>query len=134
MNQAKPAIVLCCVFAALSVWLLATRPAVAVTDSDGNRELVVVTGGYANGMEVLYVMDARTKHLAVYRVDNGRSLKLVAARDCTFDMLLESYGDGTESEFMPAVLRKHWAKYNAEASGGSAPTELGKEKPPEGGR
>lgn len=134
MLQVKPAYVLCCVFAAVALWALAPRPAIASQDTDGTRNMVMVTGAYANGMEVLYVMDTVTKHLSVYRVDNGRSLKLVAVRDCTYDMLLETYGDDSNAEMAPGMLRKHWAKYNAEASGGSAPAKPEKDKPPEGGR
>lgn len=133
--QNKAMLFLGCGLLAALLWIVAPRAAVAAPDADGNRDLVMVTGAFANGMEVLYVMDSRTKHLSVYRVDNGRSLKLVAARNCTYDFLLESFGDESASDMTPGMLRKHWTKYNAEASGSSsAPEKPETDKPPAGGR
>jgi hypothetical protein len=134
MPRIHPAVLLSFILAVALVGVLASGRAVAREDSDGNREVVAVTGHYANGMEVLYLFDTRTRHLAAYRVDQGRSLKLVAARDCTFDFLLETYGDETPDAFKPAVLRKSWARYNETGEGASPPLEPPSDKPPAGGR
>lgn len=134
MSRVHPAILVSVVLAAALIWVVAAPSAMAREDSDGNREVVAVTGHYANGMEVLYLFDTRTRHLAAYRVDQGRSLKLVAARDTTFDFLLETYGDETPAAFKPSVLRKSWARYNETGEGASPPPEPPADKPPAGGR
>ena len=50
--------------------------------------MIAVTGTYGSGASVLYLIDTRTRHMAVYKVDNGRKLELVAARNIAFDLNL----------------------------------------------
>jgi hypothetical protein len=76
---------------------------------DASRDLIAVTGTYGSSASVLYVIDTRTRHLAVYKTDNGRKLELVAARDIALDLKLELYNDQSEPGYSPRELRKGWA-------------------------
>lgn len=75
---------------------------------DASRDLIAVTGTYGSGASVLYVIDTRTQHLAVYKTDNGRKVELVAARDITWDLKLERYND--DSEYAPREMKKNWSE------------------------
>ena len=79
---------------------------------DANRDLIAVTGTYGSSASVLYLIDTRTRHLAVYKTDNGRKLELVAARDVTWDLRLEAYNDQSEPGYGPRDLRKGYAEIN----------------------
>ena len=59
---------------------------------------------------MLYLIDTRTRHLAVYKTDNGRKLELVAARNVTWDLKLETYNDQSEPGYGPRELRRGWAE------------------------
>ncbi len=102
---------------------------------DANRDLIAVTGTYGSGASVLYLIDTRTKHLAVYRTDNGRKLELVAARNVEFDLKLENLNDENPPGFSPEDLRR---VYLRSRGGGvsSRPADLGETAPaaPAGGR
>jgi hypothetical protein len=76
---------------------------------DANRDLIAVTGTYGSSASVLYLIDTRTRHMAVYKTDNGRKLEFVAARDVTWDLKLETYNDQSEPGFGPRELRRTWA-------------------------
>lgn len=80
--------------------------------SDAADGFIAVTGRYGSGASALYVFDTRSRHLAVYRTDHGRSLELVAARDCRFDFLLESYNDSSPAPVKPGALRRGWQELN----------------------
>ncbi|GEM_PF-2141601 len=75
-------------------------------------DLIAVTGSYGVGTSVLYVIDARTKHLAVYEARGGsrqgRRLVLVGARRIDLDLRLEGYND--ESEYTFPELAKRFRK------------------------
>jgi len=75
---------------------------------DASRDLIAVTGSYGSGASVLYLIDVKTRHMCVYRSDNGRKLEFVAARDVTYDLKLESLNDESPVGFSPAELRRHW--------------------------
>ena len=45
--------------------------------TDNNGDMIAVTGDYGNGTSVLYVIDTKAKHLAVYRSVNGNTVELV---------------------------------------------------------
>jgi hypothetical protein len=75
---------------------------------DANRDLIAVTGTYGSSASVLYVIDTRTRHMAVYKTDNGRKLEFVAARDISYDLRLETYNDVSEPGYGPRELRKTW--------------------------
>jgi hypothetical protein len=76
---------------------------------DANRDLIAVTGTYGSSASVLYLIDTRTRQLAVYKTENGRKLELVAARNVTYDLKLESYNDQSEPGYLPRELRRGWA-------------------------
>jgi hypothetical protein len=88
---------------------------------DADRGLIAVTGTYGSGASALYLIDTRTRHLAVYRLENGRALELVAARNCSYDFLLETYNDQTQAGMLPAGLRRSWQELNRESATKSVP-------------
>jgi hypothetical protein len=77
---------------------------------DANRDLIAVTGTYGSGASVLYLIDTRTRHMAVYKTDNGRKIELIAARNVTWDLNLEAYNDQSEPGYAPRDLRKGWVE------------------------
>lgn len=79
-----------------------------VGNGDGDRSMIAVTGTYGSGASVLYVIDTRSKHMSVYRTDNGRKIELVGARDLTWDFKLEDYNDQSPAGMMPGELRRSW--------------------------
>ena len=95
-------------------WQLVDNRAQASTDGggDANRSLIAVTGQYGSGASALYLVDTKTRHMAVYRLRNGRHLEFVAARDCMYDFFLETYNDLTPAELMPKALRRGWQEIN----------------------
>jgi hypothetical protein len=90
--------------------LLTSRSATAQAGGggDANRDLIAVTGTYGSSASVLYLIDTRTRHMAVYKTENGRKLELVAARNVTYDLKLETYNDQSEPGYTPRELRKIW--------------------------
>ncbi|HMS17354.1 MAG TPA: hypothetical protein PKA37_10975 [Planctomycetota bacterium] len=96
---------------------------------DSSRDLIAVTGHYSTGSTALYVLDTRTYHMAVYRVENGKALELIAARDISFDLKLESYGDQSPPSLQPARLRATWEKWVK--TGAVEPSATGKTVRPE---
>ena len=56
-------------------------------------DMIAVTGTYGSGASVLYLIDTRTRHIAVYKVDNGRKLELVAARNIALRPQPRDYND-----------------------------------------
>jgi hypothetical protein len=90
---------------------------------------IAVTGSYAVGTSVLYVLDTNTKQLAVYEArggsPGGRKLYLVGARRIDLDLQLQGYND--ESQYDYATLRRMFddneKKIEAAAPGtGTEPT------------
>lgn len=88
---------------------------------DSARDIIAVTGHYSTGATALYVLDARTMHMAVYRVENGRALELIGARNIAYDLKLESYGDQTHPSLAPAKLRERWEEWVKRGGEGSPP-------------
>jgi hypothetical protein len=83
---------------------------------DASRDIIAVTGTYGSGASVLYVIDTKTRHLAVYKTDNGRKLELVAARDIRYDLVLEDFNDISEGGYTPKELRKGYVEASRTAS------------------
>jgi hypothetical protein len=77
---------------------------------DASRDLIAVTGTYGSGASVLYVIDTKTRHLAVYKTDNGRKLEFIAARDIRYDLALEDYNDISEPGYTPKELRRGYVE------------------------
>jgi hypothetical protein len=90
---------------------------------DANRDLIAVTGTYGSGASVLYLIDTRTRHMAVYKTENGRKLELVAARNVSWDLNLETYNDQSEPGYTPRELRRGWVEASRTASPTSRPEE-----------
>ena len=98
------------------------------------NDMIAVTGSYGVGTSVLYLVDTKTKQLAVYEARGGsrnsRRLVLVGARRIDLDLQLEGYND--ESDFSFAELQKRFrARGIAPATGdtdksGSGKAETGK--------
>jgi hypothetical protein len=102
---------------------------------DANRDLIAVTGSYGSGASVLYLIDTRTRHLAVYKTDNGRKLEIVAARNLEYDLKLDTYNDGSEPGFTPDALRQSWIRQRGgAASRPAASEETSTSADPPGGR
>ena len=78
-----------------------------------------MTGTYGSGASALFLVDTRTRHLAVYRLRNGRHLEFLAARDCMYDFFIETYNDQSAPELLPGVLKKGWRHFNK--TGGPEP-------------
>jgi hypothetical protein len=118
------------------------RPLLADTSADGDRQLVAVAAPYQLGVSLLYVIDTKTKNLAVYEARGGsRSqsrLSFVAARRIDLDLRLEGYHDDSEYAFsdLAAQFRQNgWTDVKS-GSGDSAPAgnaEKGGEKANEKG-
>jgi hypothetical protein len=97
------------------VYALWGRTLAAGTDGgggDADRGMIAVTGSYGSGASALYLFDTKTRHLAVYRLDNGRALSLVAARNCTYDFMLDTYNDQSADSMQPPALRRSWQEFN----------------------
>jgi hypothetical protein len=121
--------------AALLIWLVVDRPVHAGTDGgggDADRGLIAVTGTYGSGASALYLVDTRTRHLAVYRLENGRALEFIAARDCTYDFFLESFNDESPASMSPPSLRRSWQEFNRRGGQNAAAPDA--TKPGEGGK
>ena len=98
---------------------------------DNNGEMIAVTGQDGNGTSVLYVIDTKSKSLAVYRSVNGTGVEFVAARRIAHDLKLVAYRDRTPEEFHPLNLEKGYRRFaegrptpaEAEAGAAEKPTE-----------
>lgn len=71
--------------------------------SSASHGIIAVTGSYGVGTSVLYVIDTRSRHIAVYEARGGssagRRLTLVGARRIDLDLRLEGYNDRSEYSF-----------------------------------
>ena len=79
--------------------------------SDSNGEMIAVTGIDVTGSSILYLVDTKGRHLAVYQANGGsdsnQGLKLVGARRIDLDLELEGYND--KSEYPVQELQKKFA-------------------------
>jgi len=82
--------------------LLAPETVQAQT-ADAGARYVAATGEYQTGVSLLYVLDQKTEHLAVYEArggaPNSRQVAFVGARDISLDTLLPSFNDESEYKF-----------------------------------
>ena len=91
--------------------------------TDGNSDIVAVTGSYGSNASVLYVIDTKSRQMAVYKSMNGQSVELVGARKIEHDLKLMSYRDKSGTAMNPARLEKEYLRYLSE--GGTRPgTEI----------
>ena len=87
-----------------------TVPAFGTSDSNG--EMIAVTGIDVTGSSILYLIDTKGRHLAVYQANGGtestQGLKLVGARRIDLDLELEGYFD--KSEYPYRELQKKFSE------------------------
>ena len=91
--------------------LLSPQPVLANAGDSGKR-YVAVTGPYQGGVSLLYVLDQKTQHLAVYEARGGAAnshrLMFVGARNIELDTQLDGFND--ESEYTHQELEKEFLK------------------------
>ena len=115
MNRLKDAalLVLAILCIALSLSHFVSPPPVrAQGTADQNADMIAVTGTYASGASVLYVIDTKSRNLAVYETRNGRSLRLVAARKIDYDLRVDRFHDESEEAAQVPSLRKDWQRFD----------------------
>ena len=96
--------------------------------TDSNGDMIAVTGEYGNGTSVLYVIDTKSKHMAVYRSMNGNGVQMVAARRIEHDLKLLSYRDNTAQGYEPLALERQYRKYNERKEAGEPAPEAPEKK------
>lgn len=85
--------------------------------TDNNGDMIAVTGDYGNGTSVLYVIDTKAKHLAVYRSVNGNTVELVGARRIEHDLRLWEFNDRSSDSHRVLNLEKQYDDYQRRATG-----------------
>ena len=90
------------------------RPAFGSTD--GNADMIAVTGEYGNGTSVLWVIDTKSRHMAAYRSLNGTSIELVGARRIEHDLRLLSFRDNSPEGYSPLDLERGYLKFKDRAA------------------
>ncbi len=89
--------------------------------ADSGAGVVAVTGLSSSNQEVLYLYDAESKHLAVYKVDASNKLALLAVRETVYDLKPQEFGKQEPAvKEMREVYRKYLesTKQNPEAAAG----------------
>jgi hypothetical protein len=85
-------------------------PAFGTADSNGT--MIAVTGIDMTGSSILYLVDTKGRHMAVYQASGGgdstQGLKLVGARRIDLDLELEGYND--KSEYPVQELQKKFSE------------------------
>ncbi len=80
--------------------------------ADSGQRYVAVAGEYMTGVSILYVLDQKTQHLAVYEArggsPNSHEVVFIGARDISLDTQLSGFND--ESEMSAAQLREEFEK------------------------
>jgi len=81
-----------------------------------NQDMIAVTGEFGMGTSVLYLIDTKKRSLVVYEARGGSQseLRLIAARDVTYDMRLRSYNDSTEASMRVDELERKWRSFSRE--------------------
>jgi hypothetical protein len=79
------------------------KPLFADSTVNGNNSMIAVAAPYMNGVSLLYLIDTRTKQLAIYEARGGSKsssrVNFVAARRVDLDLRLEGYHDDSEYSF-----------------------------------
>jgi hypothetical protein len=80
--------------------------------------MIAVTGVSPTGAAVLYLVDSRSRRLAVYQW-TGKNIELVAARNIEYDLtLLDSYHDASPDEVAVPRLRDVWKRRQGDGKAG----------------
>jgi hypothetical protein len=82
------------------------------TDSDSNNRFVAVTTPIGSGESVLFLIDAETEQVAVYRYRRGKGLEFLAGRKIEYDLKISGYQD--VSEFSHEEMKRLYHKQAAE--------------------
>ncbi|TAH36336.1 MAG: hypothetical protein EYC70_11045 [Planctomycetota bacterium] len=106
---------------------LAPQPVAAQSADSGNRYVAVSTE-YQQGVGLLYVLDQKTEHLAVYEArggaPNSHELVLVGARNISLDTQLDGFND--ESEYTFKELKELFERRNLPTGEGGAESDGGR--------
>jgi len=84
------------------------------SDSNSNNRFVAVTTPIGSGESALFLIDAETEQLAVYRFVRNRGLSFLAARKIDYDLKLNGYED--HSEYSREKLRLEYEKQIAKSA------------------
>ena len=75
----------------------------AYGDSDANRDLIAVTGPDQTGGSVLWVIDSKSKQIAVYQASGGSDsqagLRFIGARRIDLDLQVLGYNDRSKQAY-----------------------------------
>lgn len=82
------------------------------TDSDSNNRFVAISAPIGSGESVLYVLDAKTEQVAVYRYRRGKGLEFLAGRKIEYDLKISGYQD--VSEFSHDEMKRLFHRQAAE--------------------
>lgn len=91
-----------------------TTTAPTASDSNSNNRFVAVTTPIGSGESALFLIDAETEQLAVYRFLRNKGLAFMAARKIDYDLKINGYED--HSEFSRDKLRKEYEKQIAKSA------------------
>ena len=94
------------------ICLLLREQPLQARSSDANRDLIAVTGEFGNGTSALFVIDTKTRHMAVYKSDNGKSVELIGARRIEHDLKLVSYRDLSQPAFNPLRMEREFREFS----------------------
>jgi len=92
--------------AALRNRITTTGP--TASDSSSNNRFVAVTTPIGSGESALFLIDAETEQLAVYRFLRNKGLAFIAARKIDYDLRINGYED--HSEYSREKLRREYEK------------------------
>jgi len=82
------------------------------SDSDSNNRFVAVTSPIGSGESVLFLIDAETEQVAVYRYRRRKGLEFLAGRKIQYDLKISGYQD--ISEFSHDEMKRLYHKQAAE--------------------
>ena len=111
-----------------------TSAPIVYTEDNGNSSatngFLAVTGSYGVGTSVLYLVDTKTRQLAVYEARGGsagqRRIVLVGARRIDLDLQLPSYNDRSEDEYddPKRLFERNWPARTTSTSPISPPHSI----------
>ena len=82
------------------------------SDSDSNNRFVAVTAPIGSGESVLFLIDAKTEQVAVYRYQRRKGLEFMAGRKIEYDLKISGYQD--VSEFSHDEMKRLYHKQAAD--------------------
>ena len=107
--------------AALRNRITTTGP--TASDSMSNNRFVAVTTPIGSGESALFLIDAKTEQLAVYRFLRNKGLAFMAARKIDYDLRINGYED--HSEYSREKLRREYEKQIAKTAAKKAKSGSG---------